>query len=122
MKGIPIKFRGKRIDGNGYVYGDLEHKYSRDIWIDCFEVYPESVAQLVCYDVAGNEVYEGDQLEKVDELAEYYEPFKKRGGTIIAALSASFRVDWKSEPPAGWLTLEAQEEKSLNYWKNFKKV
>ena len=28
-----------------------------------YEVYPDSVAQLVGYDSAGNEVYEGDLLE-----------------------------------------------------------
>lgn len=62
MKGVPIKFRGKRIDGNGYAYGDLNYKYDRDIWIDDFEVYVNSVAQLVGYDADNNEVYEGDIL------------------------------------------------------------
>lgn len=63
MKGVPIKFRGIRMDSNGFAYGDLEHRYNgREIWIGGWQVKPSSVAQLVGYDAAGNEIYEGDKI------------------------------------------------------------
>lgn len=63
MKGIPIKFHGVRIDGNGYAYGDLKHENNgRETWIDGWQVYPYTVAQLICYDYDGAEVYEGDVI------------------------------------------------------------
>ena len=46
--------------GNGtLVYGDLIH-FCGEIYIDNWEVKPESVAQLVGCDKDGNEIYEGD--------------------------------------------------------------
>ena len=64
----PIKFRGKRANGE-FVYGS----YCREVYCDIgtlhviidkhgeeFNVYSESVAQLVGFDCDGNEVYEGD--------------------------------------------------------------
>ena len=116
MKGIPIKFRGKRIDGNGYVYGDLEHKYSRDIWIDCFEVYPESVSQLVGYDVDGKELYEGD------EVVPFELGHRVKCAKMIVTAGSYFCVDWKGEPPKDLLTLQAQRERNLNWTKKLKKV
>ena len=63
MKGVPVKFRGVRIDGNGYAYGDLEHRYNgREIWIDGWQVRPATVAQLCGYDADDNELYEGDEV------------------------------------------------------------
>ena len=63
MNILPIKFRGVRIDGNGYAYGNLEYMYSgREIWIDGWQVYPYNVAKLCGYDGDGHEVYEGDTL------------------------------------------------------------
>ncbi|MBQ7197780.1 MAG: hypothetical protein IJS29_00805 [Selenomonadaceae bacterium] len=78
MKDVPIKFRGKRLTSNeDFVFGDLI-QYPYDLPIirvfddeeckkglyafDDYEVYPESVSQLVGYDADGNEVYEGDKL------------------------------------------------------------
>jgi len=74
MKGVPIKFRGKRVKDGKTVYGwayksecpmssfpaiiDYNDKYNA--------IYPESVAQLVGYDADGNEVYEGDKLTPID--------------------------------------------------------
>ncbi len=83
-----IKFRGKRIDNGEFVYGDLQTHFRTDgktkvfvirtwerldDWVvvvpnksvivaEYYErpVEPDSVAQLVGYDSAGNEVYEGD--------------------------------------------------------------
>lgn len=71
---IPIKFRAKEIIKGEYVYGDLIH-CGDDVCIrehttvDMFlthegdtKVDPGSVAQLLGYDVGGNEIYEGDLL------------------------------------------------------------
>ena len=58
-----IKFRGERIDGKGYAYGDLTHRYeSEEILVDNWVIYPESVALLIGYDCDENEIYEGDKL------------------------------------------------------------
>lgn len=79
MKNVPIKFRGQQLTADkDFVYGDLI-QYPYDLPIirvfddeeckkglysfDDYEVYPESVAQLVGYDAEGNEVYEGDKLK-----------------------------------------------------------
>lgn len=72
MKGVPIKFRGKRIDNGEFVYGDLIH-YPKNVYIrfkdidapmEYFhvEVFPDFVSQLVGYDVDDEEVYEGDEI------------------------------------------------------------
>ena len=55
----PIKFRGACVGNGTPVYGDLIHCYG-EIYIDSWEVKPESVAQLVGCDKDGNEIYEGD--------------------------------------------------------------
>ena len=134
MKGVPIKFRGKDMNGQ-YVYGLLTKKLVRHSGVlsyaivngsfkssETIPVSEDSIAQLVGYDAEGNEVYEGDLVEKIDELAEYYDSFKKKGGKLIAALEFTFRIDWKGEPPDGRLTLQAQEENALNWIKTLKKV
>ena len=73
---IPIKFRGRGLDGKmrfgHYVTLDDYPFIKQD---GCYyEVYPDSVAQLVGYDSAGNEVYEGDLLET-------------HGGELVADMS-----------------------------------
>ncbi len=75
MKDVPIKFRGiEDIKDGKYVYGDyvtrqdgcaIRVKTSANLFnLHEYEVAvkPETVAQLVGYDVEGNEVYEGDEL------------------------------------------------------------
>jgi hypothetical protein len=58
-----IKFRGRRIDGNGYAYGDLQHKCKgKETWIDGWQVFPNTVRQFIGYDAARTEVYEGDKV------------------------------------------------------------
>lgn len=71
MKEVPIKFRGRRIDGNGYACGDISYEYNgRETWVDGWQVYPVTIAQLVGYDADGNELYEGDKL--IDQHGEVY--------------------------------------------------
>ena len=76
MQGVPIKFRGKPIlsSESEYIYGDYV-TWQDGCAIRCREnenlfhiheyeiaVIPQSVAQLVGYDVHGKEIYEGDIL------------------------------------------------------------
>ena len=78
MKNLPIKFRAKNIRTGEYVYGDFiqspvdvpvirvwnaEECKNGFYAYDDYEIYPDSVSQLVGYDAAGNEVYEGDWIK-----------------------------------------------------------
>ena len=65
----PIKFRGKDTDGiiryGGYSECVIDNKLVCEIMDDirdCYEVEPDSVAQLVGYDADGNEIYEGEKV------------------------------------------------------------
>ena len=57
MKGIPIKFRGVSKDGTRYTL-TVPKKIEGD-----------EICQLLGYDVEGNEIYEGDEIENTDLLA-----------------------------------------------------
>ena len=78
----PIKFRGKTCDDNLFIYGDYQ-------FVSCggkrhfiaddsgrYEVYFDTITQLVGYDADGNEIYEGDKI-----VAETYgaHPLKLEG-------------------------------------------
>jgi hypothetical protein len=69
-----IKFRGKRINSNEWIIGDLNH-IEGQVYIfprtddtplnspDWFEVIPESVGQAIgLKDGMGTDIYEGDEL------------------------------------------------------------
>ncbi len=70
---IPYKFRGIDEDGK-YVYGDYvtrengcairfkEKKTLIKIYVYEVTVKPETVAQLIGFDIDGKEIYEGDTL------------------------------------------------------------
>lgn len=74
VRKVPIKFRGKIKDSDEYICGWYAEGFNDDgkmvprIIYDTenpaywYEVEPESVVQLVGYDVEGNEVYEGDEI------------------------------------------------------------
>ena len=85
---VPIKFRGRfwlkglepsdintRLSDGDFVFGgyarmkflfeDAEGDFIIKNDGAAFLVYPDSVAQLVCYDAEGNEVYEGDTIDAV---------------------------------------------------------
>ena len=62
MLDIPIKFRGKEIVTNSFVYGFYGEEHGRAIIADNDAVYTvdaDSVSQLIGYD-KGKEVYDGD--------------------------------------------------------------
>jgi len=81
-----IKFRGRRVKDNGFVYGGrcivlrgrtLIHDEETEQDVD---VNPDSVAQLLGHDSHDNEVYEGDKLTdsqgnnyiaKIDSVVEW---------------------------------------------------
>ncbi len=75
-----IKFRGKRTDGKGWVYGCyVNHWRTKQHGITCgeysgvlvdqeFEVDPETVGQFIGHqDKNGVDVYEGDPLRWIDK-------------------------------------------------------
>ena len=70
MKNIPIKFRAKCIEtGNlitfelGECSAELRPDYLSVISDDVYTIDAETICQLVGYDAAGNEVYEGDWIK-----------------------------------------------------------
>lgn len=74
----PIKFRGRDIDTGefryaelGQVSAELNPEYLTFITDDAYTIDADSIAQLVGYDVDGNEVYEGDILVGNYEGADY---------------------------------------------------
>lgn len=75
-----IEFRGLRITGSGFTYGNLhydrvtkkyyiasDHVYKNSIGVmatNCYEVFPESVGQYTGKrDSLGFKIYEGDKIE-----------------------------------------------------------
>ena len=103
MKGVPIKFRGKRVKDDKTVYGwgyksecpmssfpaiiDYNDKYNA--------IYPDSVAQLVSCDKDGNEVYEDD---RVDFLGDSGEVLRKG----FARLMFAHKRDWDDDEFYDW--------------------
>lgn len=78
-----IKFRGKNVK-TGQIHYGFYSEYPvaggrietciTDKNLDTWEVEPESVAQLVGYDADGREVYEGDQLIRLDGVIGFIVP------------------------------------------------
>lgn len=63
MKGIPIKFRAKSCDTGEYLYSSQVKQYEKDLsqgYMNGEQVC--NICQLIGYDAAGNEIYEGDRV------------------------------------------------------------
>jgi len=69
MKGIPIKFRAKSCDTGEYLYSSQVKQHKKNLsqgYMNDEEVY--NISQLVGYDAAGNEIYEGDEVIAHDKI------------------------------------------------------
>ena len=92
----PIKFRGKRLYDDKWVYGYYwENKIAGDSLIITDEgdepVDPDTVGQYVCLDAEDNEVYEGDIVYW--KRAIYY----VQTGKFVESIIERYRVVW-NEP------------------------
>lgn len=91
-----IKFRGRRVDNGEWVYGFLAGRaeirvyhtyinYTVSSWTD-FEVVPETVGQFTGLNVDGEEIYEGDIVNDLDEPK------------VIELKNGSFGIHEKGKP------------------------
>ena len=134
MKGVPIKFRGRDIISNEYLYGDyvsrdegcairihhqtsLFNMHEYEIAVDS-----NSVAQLVGYDADGNEVYEGDAVVEVNPDPKFS---LGKCGELRAVAAASLYIEWakpvdESNPKDYRLTMERQLEQKISFLKEYR--
>lgn len=99
----PIKFRGKRLYDDKWVYGYLwKDDACGDVFIKdgrtliVHRVDPETIGQYICLDAEGNEVYEGDIVCRKRDL--YYQTGKfaksviERYRVIYSSITFTFLV------------------------------
>jgi hypothetical protein len=91
-----IKFRGKRIDGSGWVYGYILSDRDKELFYICeglgasaIRVIPESLGQYTgLKDSKGNDIYQSDLVQ-----CGY-------GTGIVVEILGCFMVRWVDDPEA----------------------
>ena len=94
MKGVPIKFRAKSKETGEYIYSSQVKQNKKDLtsgYMGDQKVY--NICQLVGYDAAGNEVYEGDKVNGYHGFCLPAEELKKRKACGTAKVELVARVE-----------------------------
>ena len=91
-----ILFKGKRIDNEEWLEGDLMHNPYQTIHINGFIVKSETVGQYTgLKDKNGNKIFEGDKIRVCDNKNGY------------------FKVEFKNQYAGGWVLTHEEGEISL---------
>lgn len=110
----PIKFRGKSIFDEGWLYGDLVHSSDmmrcailvndKTCYDEC-EVIPSTIGQFTgLYDKNGKEIYEGDTIEVISRNRVY--TIRIEWDNTMCGFCA-YNVDKCANRPLGWFIQNA---------------